>query len=478
MNPVPPHFIIEEGPERGREIIIPAEGARIGRADENDIQIADATMSRFQCRAYFKDKFLHVMDLGSTNATVVNDVEIADSPLRHGDHVIIGESLLRVVNDGLSSAPAIPPPLVPGLERIPGEGAMDSVEIQFQPSVTPPAAPPLAPASRENVSAPPPPAVDSSYDLFGKKTPANGEGKGDAPKRSLLPMILVALVTLLVVVGAMAVMVMSAPVTSKPVVSANDQSVQVYFEKILGDTENIFRYALTLENGVLTAEIHDLVNQRAFERSETLTEKELKELLEELTDQYLNFRKLQTAYEGASAQRHEVYDLTVILGRKAHRVRVQNQLEPATFKDVRDLVEAVADSKLGLSTIQQPVEVLRARANLAWEVGNDLFDRKNVQDDNLWQAIKKMREIAWLVESIEPKPDYYRQAVKQQHDWSEALEAQRKELWFAAQREARINNYPEAIDYLTQLMAARPDSEDDLWKKAKKSKVQLEQLIN
>ena len=63
------HLIVEEGPERGREISIPEAGARVGRARENDIVLDDASLSRFQCRFYFKEDRLYVMDLGSTNCT-------------------------------------------------------------------------------------------------------------------------------------------------------------------------------------------------------------------------------------------------------------------------------------------------------------------------------------------------------------------------------------------------------------------------
>nr|MDA3875241.1 FHA domain-containing protein [Kiritimatiellia bacterium] len=92
MDTPPPHLLIEEGPEKGRELVIPEKGARLGRALENDITISDAAMSRFQCRMYFRDDFLHIMDLGSTNETLVNNEPVSDRALRYGDEILIGES--------------------------------------------------------------------------------------------------------------------------------------------------------------------------------------------------------------------------------------------------------------------------------------------------------------------------------------------------------------------------------------------------
>ena len=61
------HFIVEEGPEKGRSITLPSNDVRIGRSSNNDVVIRDPVMSRFHCRIYFKPgEGLWALDLGSS----------------------------------------------------------------------------------------------------------------------------------------------------------------------------------------------------------------------------------------------------------------------------------------------------------------------------------------------------------------------------------------------------------------------------
>ena len=95
------HLIVEKGPERGREITIPPEGARIGRSSRNDITLLDPVMSRFHCRIYWIDPHtLAVADLGSSNHTLVNGHPAQDQPLKIGDLITLGDSVLKVVRAG------------------------------------------------------------------------------------------------------------------------------------------------------------------------------------------------------------------------------------------------------------------------------------------------------------------------------------------------------------------------------------------
>ena len=74
---------IESGPERGRQIIVPPTGVRMGRDSTNDIVIRDPSISRFQCRVYHGiHGEMRVADLGSTNTTEVNGAPIQDVVLR------------------------------------------------------------------------------------------------------------------------------------------------------------------------------------------------------------------------------------------------------------------------------------------------------------------------------------------------------------------------------------------------------------
>ncbi|MCX6996106.1 MAG: FHA domain-containing protein, partial [Kiritimatiellaeota bacterium] len=89
---------IESGPERGRQIILPAGGVRLGRDAANDVVIRDPALSRFQCRVYLgANGELRVEDLGSTNTTEVNGAPVQNVQMMPGDWITIGETIIRVV---------------------------------------------------------------------------------------------------------------------------------------------------------------------------------------------------------------------------------------------------------------------------------------------------------------------------------------------------------------------------------------------
>ena len=132
------HLIIAGGPASGREIIVPAEGVRIGRSSRNDISIPDEAMSRFQCRFFFKPgEGLWVSDLGSANGTMVNGTVVQEQRLHLHDEIVAGDTRLRVVNDqaGPGTEPAhsamAPAPSAPA---VPAEPAAVPVRPEAAPA--------------------------------------------------------------------------------------------------------------------------------------------------------------------------------------------------------------------------------------------------------------------------------------------------------------------------------------------------------
>jgi hypothetical protein len=67
----------------------------IGRLPECDIVIADPGASRRHAEVRFDGERFIVNDLGSTNGTLVNDVQADERALRDGDRVTIGSTVLE-----------------------------------------------------------------------------------------------------------------------------------------------------------------------------------------------------------------------------------------------------------------------------------------------------------------------------------------------------------------------------------------------
>ena len=69
---------------------------KMGRSTDNDIQIADGQASRHHAEIRYDNGRHHIVDLNSTNGTLVNDNRIASTQaLSHGDIITIGNTEFR-----------------------------------------------------------------------------------------------------------------------------------------------------------------------------------------------------------------------------------------------------------------------------------------------------------------------------------------------------------------------------------------------
>jgi pSer/pThr/pTyr-binding forkhead associated (FHA) protein len=87
-------LMVLSGPMEGREFILGEELSRIGSSAENDIVVEDRTVSRRHCEIRRTAAGYVVRDLGSTNGTRVDEVEVSEALLDHGAEVCMGDTSL------------------------------------------------------------------------------------------------------------------------------------------------------------------------------------------------------------------------------------------------------------------------------------------------------------------------------------------------------------------------------------------------
>lgn len=475
MNPAQPHFIIEEGPERGRELVIPPDGARIGRATENDISIADAAMSRFQCRVYFRDGFLHIMDLGSTNETVVNDLPVTDQPLRHGDHLLIGESLLRVVKDGLGeNRPATP------ASPAPAPAEPEDSPILFQPDApTPPPTP--APEPRA-IPTPQTLLPDGQLDLgLGKRShPHEGAPGTPAPGSPRTSYLLITLVTILLVfLTGIVYLFLTPPArqsTARP--APNPRNLAILLERVRAGEGNIYRFAIKIQpDRSVYAEVHDLVNQHNIVRTHQASEESFDRLTQQVFDRREPFFRLRDTYDGVAVDLHETTEITLLAGSDLKTVRISNHVEPPEFEAVKDQIISWVENELSLDNLSRSPEELRGMADRAWQNAQRLYNERDVKNDNLWQATQQLREMIWLVDTLEPKPDYYRQGLELRDQWLQELERRVRDMRFEAAREYQVGNRNRALEIYRRILATYPEQSSTQYQQTYTNIIQLEQEL-
>ncbi|MEC8729953.1 MAG: FhaA domain-containing protein [Actinomycetota bacterium] len=85
--------IVEEG---GTRHPVSDTKLRMGRSTDNSVQIADNQASRLHAEVRYENGQHHIVDLGSTNGTFVNGIQIEKTyTLSHGDIIRIGATELR-----------------------------------------------------------------------------------------------------------------------------------------------------------------------------------------------------------------------------------------------------------------------------------------------------------------------------------------------------------------------------------------------
>jgi hypothetical protein len=90
-------LVVIHGDRLGQRVDIGDKPAVIGRASDCALQFDHRSVSRHHCRIWREEGSYHVRDLGSTNHTYVNDRAVAQSELRDGEHIAVGETVLKFV---------------------------------------------------------------------------------------------------------------------------------------------------------------------------------------------------------------------------------------------------------------------------------------------------------------------------------------------------------------------------------------------
>ncbi|HYH27870.1 MAG TPA: DUF3662 and FHA domain-containing protein, partial [Actinomycetota bacterium] len=87
-------LVVADG-DGSREFALAADIAVIGRMAGSDVEISDPGASRKHAEVRRDGEGFLLVDLGSTNGTLVNDKQVSEHRLRHGDRITIGQTELR-----------------------------------------------------------------------------------------------------------------------------------------------------------------------------------------------------------------------------------------------------------------------------------------------------------------------------------------------------------------------------------------------
>lgn len=86
---------IESGPDAGHSHRAADNPLRLGRSPDNDVILRDPATSGHHARVERRGDQFWIVDLGSTNGTLVNGEPVQEKQLNHGDRITIGQNAVQ-----------------------------------------------------------------------------------------------------------------------------------------------------------------------------------------------------------------------------------------------------------------------------------------------------------------------------------------------------------------------------------------------
>jgi pSer/pThr/pTyr-binding forkhead associated (FHA) protein len=85
---------IQGGPDLGHTFRVGEHALRIGRSPDNDLILRDPATSGHHARLERRGAQWFIVDLGSTNGTLVNGEPVQEKELKHQDEIKIGQNVV------------------------------------------------------------------------------------------------------------------------------------------------------------------------------------------------------------------------------------------------------------------------------------------------------------------------------------------------------------------------------------------------
>lgn len=94
-------LVVIHGERLGERVRLdPEQPLVIGRGPECDLQLTQSSVSRRHCQLVRDGDHYRVRDLGATNRTMLNEQPIIEAWLTDGDHITVGQNIIKYVAPG------------------------------------------------------------------------------------------------------------------------------------------------------------------------------------------------------------------------------------------------------------------------------------------------------------------------------------------------------------------------------------------
>jgi pSer/pThr/pTyr-binding forkhead associated (FHA) protein len=401
-------FRITKGKRAGHEFEVRAAEIRLGRRSDNDIVLDDESASGHHAVLAPDRGGALVRDCGSVNGVLLNGKATKSAPLSVGDVVTIGTTEIEVLKEEEEEARA------------------------------------------------------------STRVAADGKAKGRAAGSSPWKVAVAALLVLAVAGVAWKVLQKSGarkPRLAPPragdaraPVGLADDFFRLRYEKVQASADNVFRYEMRIENDSIAIAVDDLKQSRKLRRNKAIEPKQAGDIRDAIVDQQVF--SLPPRIEGKSAGIHDSWRLSVVMRGEARTIEVFNRIPPENLKRLCTMLERFGEAELGMVALSMSGDELKKRANEAFLRARKLYDERFVNAENLYNSIKAYTETIWYLDSIEPKPAIFADAIHDKQVAMDDLDQQVKDHEFRAARSIQLQEWRKARDELAAILQKLPDPTD------------------
>jgi hypothetical protein len=99
-----PHLVVQPGSPACQDYPLQPGRTTLGRGDDNDIVIADPSVSTHHCQIIIDSGRVLIRDLGSTNGTFLNRAPVSEAPLAPGQQIHLGNVELALKTEATPTA--------------------------------------------------------------------------------------------------------------------------------------------------------------------------------------------------------------------------------------------------------------------------------------------------------------------------------------------------------------------------------------
>jgi len=445
-------FIFLNGDRAGDKVELTPPFVTIGREADNSLQVLVQGISRYHARVDFRDGTWWFCDLSSTNGTKINENLITEATrLSSGDVIKMGQLQLRVMDDGVNA-------------EVP-QGVVFRPPQNLEQTV-------VQPATHE--------ALPVADDIFSKDKEVKRKGGGSGEKKnSRFSSLLFYVLVIGAAVVAVSLFIILANPENKtlpfvpPDTDAPNSLLLVYDKQII-ESNNIFRFNLTIENNMAKVTLDDLKYGRRFQENPPVSPEALKRLEDAVrATGFMGLTQEETIRSAGGP--NEARSIVLGYENKLNKITIRSTYAPTSFEGVEKAMNDFL-GEIGIGVlINLPPDQMRAEALKSFAKANTLFDNMKARPENVREAILRYKITRDLLAQFEPKPEEW-DIARRRVDEAEAFVTERvKQAEFDIEMLVRRGQYDEAIAICLELMKMlAPD--DERYIKTQKVKIQLEQL--